>query len=582
MTGRPSAGERGSALITALIMLTVMGFFLIAFQDLNKNELNFSAFARSNTQALQVAEAGIQEGVRRLNMFGANPGTTCFVNSMTTGATCAASTSSPNANTVVYQARMSSDAAVFPVLSLATVNGENRAVRIYVSAVYKTGFSDVILAPQVTFSGDASPITGDTYSATNIVFQQYSKSPQPGTGATATNLVSPQVLAATNIGTTSGAASNPGASPNPYVFECASNSVTEVAPTNCARKVDANGNTLPVNWHPLTPIGMSAADFATVINWCPGHSCNSFGVNIYQTTQSGTNVTYSPVSYAPSYWASGNYRCASYPSGPCGVLTVVTTAPFCIDSTIVQVTVPPCVGQAKYYGGVATSSQPERYMDWGLISDDNTRGQSTTFFETPSCTAPCANSGNQNGIRYVPLMPSLNVTGMACTQNFNPGANVFDKVNTGDGITCSSPPVTTINSTSVTFSGTKSNPESLVIDNAGFGTVTIQPSIVGPGNCSSNFDNYNWGMILATGDISISGNMVFKGFIFTPGNVYTSGTVTISGGVFSNDDPGLNSQVNQVDSTGTVNSCAGSGFLLTPQFYTFTQIAWEDRPGGQP
>jgi hypothetical protein len=89
-------------------------------------------------------------------------------------------------------------------------------------------------------------------------------------------------------------------------------------------------------------------------------------------------------------------------------------------------------------------------------------------------------------------------------------------------------------------------------------------------------------MILATGDISISGNMVFKGFIFTPGNVYTSGTVTISGGVFSNDDPGLNSQVNQVDSTGTVNSCAGSGFLLTPQFYTFTQIAWEDRPGGQP
>jgi hypothetical protein len=223
-------------------------------------------------------------------------------------------------------------------------------------------------------------------------------------------------------------------------------------------------------------------------------------------------------------------------------------------------------------------------MDWGLISDDNTRGQATTFYETPSCTAPCAFSGNQNGIRYVPLMPTMNVTAAACTQNVNPGTNVFDQINTGDGINCSSP-VSTINNTTVTFTGTKSNPESLVIDNAGGATVTIVGSLSGNStlNCSNtNFDNYNWGMILATGNISLQGNFVFKGFIYSPGNVDTSGTVIIQGGVFSNDDPGLSSQVNNVDPSGTVDFCAGTGFLLNPQFYTFSQIAWEDRPGGQP
>jgi hypothetical protein len=502
-------------------------------------------------------------------MFGAAPGTTCFTNSMTTGATCAASTSSPNTNTVAYQARMASDSAIFPILSLATVNGETRAVRVYISALYRNGFSDVILAPQVTFSGDAFPITGDIYSATNILFQSLVKSPPPGAGATATNLLSPQVVAATSIGTSAGGPSNPG----PYAYECASNSLTEVPPMSCARSVDSNGNTVPVNWHPQTPIGMNQTDFATIINWCPGHSCNSFGVNIYQATQNSVGVTYTPVSYTPSYWSKPAYNGK--------IMLVVTTSPYCVDSTLGTVYIPPCVGAAKYYGGAATPSQPERFLDWGLASDDQQRGQAQTFFETPSCTAPCAFSGNQNGIRFIPLMPSMNVTGMACQQNVIPGTNIFDKINTSDGITCSSP-ISTINSTTVTFSGTKSNPESLIIDNAGGAAVTINPSIVGPGNCSSNFDNYNWGMIIATGDITISGNMVFKGFIYTPGNIFTSGTVTISGGVFSNDDPGLLSQVNQLDSTGTVNSCAGTGFLLNANFYTFTQIAWEDRPGGQP
>jgi Tfp pilus assembly protein PilX len=112
--------EHGSALITALIMLTVMGFFLIGFQEINKSELGFAGYSRDSTVAFNVAEAGMQEAIKRLNMFGATPGTTCFVNSMTSGARCAASTSTPNTNTVVYQAPLGANSTVFPILSTAS------------------------------------------------------------------------------------------------------------------------------------------------------------------------------------------------------------------------------------------------------------------------------------------------------------------------------------------------------------------------------------------------------------------------------------------------------------------------------
>ena len=565
--------ERGSALITALIMLTVMSFFMVGFQSLNNTELGFGQYSRGSMLALDVAEAGIQEGIKRLNMYGAKPGSTCFVNSLTSG-TCAATTSSPNTNTVVYQATMSSDSAIFPILSIATVNGATRAVRIFEAALFKSGFDNVILAPQVTFQGDASPLTGDTYSGSSMVFASYAKSPAPGTGATATNLVSPQILAATNISSSAGGPSNPG----PFTFECASNSTTEVAPTPCpgGRSVDGNANTIPINWHPMTPMGMSATDITALIEYCTGNSCAPFGISMSQATQNGVGVTYTPVTYTPSYW--------SHPPYTGKVMLVVTTAPFCVNSTLGLITIPPCVGSARYYAGPATPSQPMRYLDWGLVQDDGQRGQSLTFYEVSACTAPCMFAGNPNGIRYIPLEPTINPTAIACNQNANPGTNVFDQINTLDGITCSAP-ITTINSTNVTFSGTKSNPESLVIDNAGGAQVHITGSIAGNGtlNCSNvNWDNYNWGMIFATGDIDIAANTVFKGFIYTPGNVYSHGTVLIEGGIFSNDDPGQGSQVNQVDQFGTVKFCGGAAFLITPQFYTFTTLTWQDRPGGQP
>ncbi|HLW48966.1 MAG TPA: hypothetical protein VKW09_14530 [bacterium] len=554
---RAIGSERGTALVTALIMLTVMGFFLIGFQGLNNTELSFAGYARNNTLAFNVAEAGIQEGIKRLNMSGAVPGSTCFANSLTSGATCSGSTSNPNTNTVAFQAAMSNNANMFPVLSLATTNGEARAVRIFVQAVFKSGFNTVMFGPQINFQGDTSPTTGDTYSASGLTFQTYGKSPAPDPSATAMNLISPQVMAGTFI-----TCHGMGGCPGNITVECSSGSETEVAPTNCPR------GAAPVNWHPQTPVGMAAADFATVANWCPGHSCGTLGITISQATQNSTNLTYTPVSYTPSYWSHGGWNNE--------VLLIATTAPFCVDSTLQVVTVPPCVGAGVYYAGTAGPTQPQRFVDWGLVSDDQSRATSTLFFQPSTCST-CNNgspNGKPNGIRYIPLIPALNVLGMACTVNIaSPGVSAFYNTS-GDGLTCPNPP---IQAGSGTFTGTKAAPEFLAIDNGppGGSQVTLSSSGSATG-CSDNFNNANWGVIVATGDINLQ-NFTFNGYIYTDGNVYSHGHVLVRGGILSSQ-----SSQDQIDTLGTLQFCGGNAVLpLVPQFYNFTQVSWEDRPGGQ-
>ncbi len=583
--GRAAGDGRGVAFITTLYVVAAVGFMLFGFIFLSQNEVGFAVLNRNSTEALGLAEAGVQEAINRVNKFGATPGVTAVTPCQGLGQATYANSlaaSTPGAcGTITYQAPLQNNAAIFPILSIAKYGGTRRAVRIFEQAIYKTGFGNVIFGPQVTFQGNSQPITGDTYSQTSVQFQQYVKSPPPAAGATATNLIGPQVMSATSISVQAGG-------PGPYAFECAGGSTTEVAPTPCTRAVDGGNTTIPVNWHPMTPIGMTSADFNTVVSQCFTAACNIGGTNtvtIVTAKQNGVNVTYTSAgTYTPAYWT------APATAGTNGlVVLAVSTAPFCVNSTTGSVAAPgaggTCSAGYTYYGASGTT----RFLDWGLAQDDLTRGSALTFFQAPSCTAPCANGGNQNGIRYIPLPPSLNILSSACLQNVNPGINVFDQVNLGDGISCTNPPTQTLSAQSnVTFSGTKSNPEFLVIDNGPPGAGGTQVHItgsLGTGNatCSVNFDNYNWGIIMATGDIDLTANTVFSGFIYTSGNVYSHGNVVVRGGIFSANAPS-GSQVNQVDIFGTVNFCTASStqVTLTPVFYTFKTLSWQDRPLNQP
>lgn len=573
---RALASERGTALIIAVIMITIMGLFLFGFQMLNLGELNFGGYSRNSTLAFDLAEAGVREGVKRLALFGATPGTTCFVNSMAT-AVCGSSTSTPNPNTVAYQSPLASNSAIFPILSLGTINSASRATRVLVLARVKSGFGDVIIGPQVTFQGNASPIVGDTYADTSIQFQSYAKSPAPGSGATATTLTGPQVLAGTTICDFTG---TPGNCPTtPYKYECANNSTAEVAPTGCTtqggRAVDSGNNTLPVNWHPMTPLAMSGADFRAIINQCYPNLCaGTFNMTIVPAQTDGAVITnYSPVSYTPSYWSA---------SGSGKVLLVVAQQAFCVTGSTVALPSgsPLSCGAGRFYGQTGATM---RYLDWDLVQDDLTRGAARTFFQASSCTAPCANAGNENGVRYIPLIPVIQPLSLACNTNISPGINAFYNTS-GDGKTCANPPTV---AGSTTFSGTKSNPEFLVIDNgAPGGTPTQLFGSITSGNtsCSTQFDNYNWGVIMATGDVDLQAGFKFTGYIYTPGNVFSHGNVAIQGGIFSANNASSSAQVNQLDDLGTVNFCGGNNtdVVLNSQFYTFSDVTWQDRPAAAP
>ena len=585
---RAGGDARGIALVTVAFVLFAVGMMLFGFVFINQNEASFAGVYRSNTMALGLAEAGIQEAIDRLNTYGRQAnggGVSSFPNSL------AASAASPwSTGTVYFEQSLLSSPEIFPIRSSATFLGQKRTVRIFEQVMTKTGTGNIIFGPQMTFSGNAHDITGDGYSRTAIQFQQFQKSPPCAAGATATNLVGQQIMAGTAIGAGAGPAmASPCGGPTnvnaaPYnTGECVADpNFSELPPTGCTTTGGRQAN-LPFNWHPGTPQGMDQNDFNFIINAPNGQL--PLGVAVTPATQNGVAVTYTPASYTPPYWSLE-------PATNGRVMLVTAAAEFCVNRSVglpVGLTNPAIPGQPcplgyNKYGNYNASIPPgvvgnnqTRYIDWGLVQDDLNKTVPQTFFQAPGCTAPCANPGNQNGIRYIPAPPSINVLNKACLQNFNPGHTVFDPVNQPAAVACPSPPTTTIagGSTAVTFDGTFTNPEALIIDNAGGAMVTISPSIPGPGSCSSNFQNYNVGIILATGDLSFAANIVFSGYIYTPGSINSAGTVVFQGGIFS---ATVNPGQSHLDSTGTVSLCAGSAAALpeTSSFFTFKVISWDD------
>jgi hypothetical protein len=630
--------EQGTALITAIMMLSVLSLFLVGFQALNQSELFAADYSRSSMLALNLAEAGAQEAFERMKSFGYVSGTSTW-SPFTTGL---ASTVPGATATVTVQNPLGSNVTILPVLSVATVNGVTRHVRLLVNGA-PDYFEYQISGNIVNFDGNTNPSSGnDIYSTANVEFENWPYSPLCAATATALNLVSPQVLAGTLVYAESPAANQapPCGAPNnagTYFAECqdlqnyflpiqsggnpsgslptggaGKPAIGEVAPTSCMQDGGrATSNTAggmspqamgssfsaPVNWHPLTPIAMTSTDFkAVVAAWQSGTLPSQVVVaQATQTNATGTQtaVTYTPAgTYTPSYWTT-------YPSINHEVLVIGSTQPFCVNSSTGSVTATStaCAAGSDYYGfngninnssgGSAddTGAFPTRFLDEGLITDDLNRGTPVTFFGT----------GNQNGIRYIPAYMDLPVLSYACHQNVNPGTNVFDNVN-GAAVSCSNPPTTTINSQNVTFSGTQSSPESLIISNntGGGQVVQITGSVSGQSSGTSctginpGFGQGNWGYILATGDIQIDGNFVFTGYIYVQGNVsLSSGSqyVWLNGGLIDEQTttPSNTGNLDFANKSSFVGLCGGQAPQISgPLFNTYSQVSWQDVPLNQP
>jgi hypothetical protein len=566
------------AFITTLFVLFAVGMMLIGFVYMTQNEAFLAGRSRNASIALGLAEAGIQEALARLRLFTIIPGSSSFTNSLASNSPL----SPASANRVQFQAPISyggQKLSIYPITSTATFGsavsgaGVQRIVRAYVLATFKPGASNVIFTPQANFNSNAVPVSGDSYTRGSILFQS-GNVPQCAAGASPTNLPSPQVFAGTTIqwnsiqvgcGVTTSTSGT-------YTYECGTNTA-EVAPTACPGG-SPRDPLLPYNMHPMVPIGMPQADFITVLK----QAALPPGITLVQAAQSGTGVTY------PTPTGVGGYPATCGAVGVCAnkVILINTASPnlqFCVNSSLNAVTLPPCVGGAKLYGD---STLRTRFIDWGLIDADTASGAATTFFQAPMCTAPCPNPGYQNGVRYIPLPVTINVQSLACNQNVNPGTNVVDNT-AGVALSCGAG-ITIHNATTETFTGTKSNPESLIILNnpGSANAVTVNPSLPPgalPAACTpySWFDSYNWGQILSTGDITVNSSLAFSGFIYTQGNLTFNSDTALWGAVYSTAGSSSFLTLNS-----TTTFCGGSQIsMLNPLQMNYSQYAWQD-PTGAP
>jgi hypothetical protein len=367
----------------------------------------------------------------------------------------------------------------------------------------------------------------------------------------------------------------------------------EVPPTGCSRATDSGGYVEPVWWHPMVPIAMGKQDFATLATWVSNPVnlpfATAWGLSVVHAQQNSVDVGYTPTGPAgtPSYWST-------IPGSNGKVLLVNSiSGSFCVNSTTGQVQQGPSCSAGFNRYGTDTPGLRTRFVDWGLVSDDLSRPTPQTFFQKPTCTTCNAGGPNglQDGIRVIPLPPQLDVLSRACMQNVNPGTNVFDRTRTtGPNLLTCNPPITQVNSSTVTFSGTKANPEALVIDNGGCPNSTCGPQgpdvqITGslPGTdtlrCdTTNWDNYNWGFVLATGNITIMNKLVLTGFIYSGGTVTSNDTTLIRGSVTNS--PGQNNHFNPAASIGF---CPGDNTLvLSNVLFTFTAASWQDVPLNKP
>jgi len=655
--------ERGVALILVLFVIFALGMMLFSFAFMTQSELGFAGLNRSSVEALNLAEAGAQEAIQRININGlpSSPPTT-FTNSL-------ASTTPGATGTVTFQPNMLAAPSLMPVTSVATFAGIQRKVRVLINT-NPNPWQYQLYGYQVNFDGNTTPTTGnDIYSSGTVEFENWPFSPLCAAGASRTNLISPQIMGAAFIYAESPAANQvpPCGAPNnagTYFSECQDlNSYltsiqkgiapsppeptgaiwgyfSEVAPTSCladgksAISNEAGGFTflplsvpenIPVNWHPMSPQGMNATDFLTVVNaWANGKGAAMLPVaggptlNVMAATQTNTagtkaTVTYSPAYYVPQYYT--NYPALTGWSGVTqkgNLMLIAAMQPFCVIGTptnpppagsVYLATMtnpgPYCPTGGNYYGynggtansgggssdDVGTLPIPGRFVDWGIVSDDIARAVPSTFFGT----------GQQNGIRYIPKYSQTSIASYACQKIVNGGHAVYDNLVAAVPLTCPAPTVN-VSSTTQTFDGSQANPEAMIIANGPPGngmqvtlSFTSAPSAPAPGSppaclTTAQFNSGNWGVILASGDLVLNGSFIFSGFIFAQGNVAMGGgsqNMWLQGGIMTQPTttPPTGGIMNLNNKSSFVGLCGGlPPSLGSPLFGNFAPVTWEDVP----
>jgi hypothetical protein len=147
-------GERGAALLMMLLFLTLSIIFVLTMLATTGDEVVIAGFHRDGVLTLDLAQAGIQEGVRRLEA--GRPYTPGFTSSMNPGVTV-----------TVTRKLVGTNSAYLEIQSTATVGRATRRLSDLVLQYANLFPPNVLLGPGITAEAEKI-LTGDIYAETYV------------------------------------------------------------------------------------------------------------------------------------------------------------------------------------------------------------------------------------------------------------------------------------------------------------------------------------------------------------------------------------------------------------------------------
>lgn len=156
--------ERGVALVAVLLFLVLSLMLVSSMLAVTGNEIIFSGSHRDSVRALDLAQAGVQEAIRRMQQ--GRPFAAGFTSSL-----------SPNVTITVLRRLIGASSSYDEIQVTATVNRATRRLSALVLQRSTLTPPNITFANSVTQQGNGTIASGDAYART---FLQYKMNPTPG------------------------------------------------------------------------------------------------------------------------------------------------------------------------------------------------------------------------------------------------------------------------------------------------------------------------------------------------------------------------------------------------------------------
>jgi hypothetical protein len=173
--------QRGVALVTTLLFMVLMFILIAAMLTVSSNEVAISGGQRDAARALELAEGGVREAMRRIEIphfFATNPSQECYDGNPADDQVFANSLDVGTATVKICRHKTGPSGAILEIQSDARVNMARRRVSAMVRQVVKFIPPDILYGQNIAEQGNAAELgSGDAYSQSFIRYTNLPANP---------------------------------------------------------------------------------------------------------------------------------------------------------------------------------------------------------------------------------------------------------------------------------------------------------------------------------------------------------------------------------------------------------------------